>query len=248
MIANAEQAVEKLRHARTGEVLPSKIIDRNTRLVYLDDEMVGLRFHDTIIARYLRDGVLIDTRDPLHPSGWFTVTTWNRIDAWTPARTYTRYGLRHLMLDPSAGWDGPSRLYAHGSFVSSDGSCEIPLAQETSDAITEIKRIWPSKLKRHANRAVRAWRDWGEPRDCCKESFGHLAQHYVKHIERGETFIPPDIDGFADPLRERMLQGDVLCGRLEQVLADDFREELIPLAIARVAPDFPYPQLQRRRR
>jgi hypothetical protein len=251
MFSTASEAMEGLRHKRTGEILQSKVIDRNTKLVYLDDEMIGLRFHDTIIAKYMRDHVVIDTRDRFHPEGWFTVTTWQRIDEWTPARTFTRNGLRHICVDPSAGWG--STLFAHGAIVSPDGSCKVPgLTPAQADAIISIKNSWPTKAKRYAKRVVKAWKEWRELDDCCRlgpQGSDDEYEHLLTHFERGEVVVSPMVeDEHAATLRQRGLSGDALCAQLAEDLAHELKTHLIPIAIRRVAPEFPYPQLQRNSR
>jgi hypothetical protein len=62
VIATASEAVDALRHKRTGEILPTKNVARNTKLVYYDDELVGLKFHNTVIARFTTNGC-----DDQHP-------------------------------------------------------------------------------------------------------------------------------------------------------------------------------------
>jgi hypothetical protein len=119
-LTNAADAVAKLRHARWGTLLPTKKIDNNTLLVYLTDECVGLKFHNTIIALYLPNGVAINTW------GWHTPTTWQRIDCWTPARNSTVRGLRWISErnpyydEEFARWDGEEDYTAHRERVERD--------------------------------------------------------------------------------------------------------------------------------
>ena len=256
MYATASEAMQGLRHARTGEVLPSKTIARNTKLLYLDEDLVGLRFHDTIIARYEREGVRIDTRDRVHPQGWFTVTTWNRIDQFTPARTFTREGLRHILIDPMAGgipYQGKSLLYAHGAFVSPDGSCEIDdMTREQSNAIIHIKRNMGDQLKRWCAKVVEHWRTWEQPKRCCERAQTSPDQdvrlHYFGHFNAREPVVPPDLEMLAQGPRGRMLEPDQLAAEVARLLTDDLKKDFLPLAIAQIAPDFPYPQTTPRRR
>lgn len=255
MYATAEQALEGLRHARTKEILPTKTIARSTKLIYLDDDLVGLRFHDTIIARYERDGVRIDTRDRRKPDGWFTVTTWNRIDQFTPARTFQREGLRFMVIDPftgSAPYDGETRLYEHGAFISPDGSCEIDLTPEQSDGILAAKTNIRRKVKRYANNVVKRWREWEKPLACCERRGEEGAyEHYFGHFRANEPVIPTNIEALASNLRDSPLfsfDADSLARELRDRLTNDFQSQFLPLAIAQIAPDFPYPQIAPRRR
>lgn len=262
MYANASEAIEGLRHRRTGEILPTKNIARSTKLVYLDDACVGLRYHDTIIARYERDGVRLDTRDRNNSNGWFTVTTWDRIDSFTPARTFQRNGLRHMVLDPAAGGWEPSRLYAHGTLVSPNGSCDIPLEQTQSEAIERIVKQYGPKALRVAKKMVERWRKFEQPQRCCIDaqpqasegaSTDTMVAHYLKHFERNEPVVIPQVGGIADEIRQSQQPAfrnnpDYFANEISRRLAEELRTRLIPLAIAQTAPDFPYPQTAPRRR
>lgn len=248
MYATASEAIEGLRHKRTGEILPTKTIARNTKLIYLDDDLVGLRFHDTIIARYERDGVCIDTRDRHNATGWFTVTTWNRIDSFTPARTFTENGLRHILVDPMVSgrpYNGKSLLYAHGALVSPDGSCEIPdLSPEQSDAIVHVKRNIGDRIKRWTEKVIADWRAWEAPRACCERRMHDgVWAHYFEHFKAKEVAIPPNIEMLAQGPRGRMLGPDQLAAEVARLLIQEFKSQFLPLAIAQIAPEFPYPQI-----
>lgn len=250
--ANAAEAIEGLRHKRTGEILPSKTVARNTKLVYLDDDCVALKFHNTFIAYYERDHVRLDTRDQFNSKGWFTVTTWDRIDAFTPARTCQQEGLRYIALDPSAGRAGTLSLYAHGTRVFPNGSCEVPLEPEQSAAIADAKRNIPQRAARYAEKVVKAWREWREYDECClhaqQEGGGLVTIHAWEHFEEGAVKPMPLIDHLANDLRDCQLPPDVLSERVSGKLAKEFRDQFVPLAIARIAPEFPYPQIAPRRR
>jgi hypothetical protein len=257
MYANAQQAMQGLKHKRSGEILPSKIIARNTKLVYLDEDCVALQFHKTFIARYERDRVVIDTRDRTKPDGWFTKTTWERIDEFTPARTFTHEGLRHIHVDPMAGgrpYAGEARLFAHPAIVSPDGSCEIDLTPEQSRAILAAKRNTPKKVKRYAKNMVKHWREWGEPLDCCQKSFELMGmgretwEHHFKHFRADEMALLPVEPMLTGRTGQYALNPDLLANELERRLTTELSSKFVPLAIAHIAPDFPYPQTAPRRR
>lgn len=239
MIATSEQAVEALRHKRTGEVLPTKKVERNTRLVYYADELVALRFHQTDIARYTPNGVVLDTRDnPDDPSphgeGWFTITTWARIDEFTPARTHVHRGIRYVR----------DRLYVPGIFVHPDGTIESPIEPEMDEAIERILRTYPQRLRRHADKIVEAWAKWANPLPCCR-SAEVWQLHYLDHFEANEPAVPTFVANAAASLG-RESWGE----RLRENLRKTTREQLKPLiqyAIKRTMPDFPYPQLTKAR-
>lgn len=255
MYATASEAMEGLRHKRTKEILPSKTIARNTKLVYLDEQSIALEFHKTFIARYERDHVVIDTRDRRKPQGWFTVTTWNRIDQFTPARTSVDNGLRHIVMDPAAGW-GSSQLFAHGAIVSPDGSCEIPdLTSQQSDAIIAIKKNFPARLKRYTKKIVERWRKWEDPSDCCMRAYENAGrteetvwEHYHRHVQAKDVFIPPNIEMLVNRDKYDKFLPDALALELERKLNEELLPKFLPLAIAHIAPEFPYPQTAPRRR
>lgn len=251
MIATADQAIEALRHRRTGEVLATKKIARNTRLVYFADELVGLKLHDTLIAMYRTDGVTIDLRGPgsPNPEGWFTNVTLDRIATFTPARIERGGGITWLV-DPADGLVP----YAHGAHISPNGSCEMPIDPALLGAVARVIATYPAKLRRYVNKIMRAWQNWEQPKDCCTDCFGEAdcfggaeswRHHYLDHFERGEIAIPP---GFATFMRSQMANldayGDELVdrGRAELLVA---LKDLTRLAVKRIAPEFPYPQLTR---
>lgn len=65
-VANNTRLVDTVVHTPTGRI-----------------EAIGVRLHDTIVVAYLPDG-----RTVLNTGGWFTVTTQDRINAFSPARVY----------------------------------------------------------------------------------------------------------------------------------------------------------------
>lgn len=255
MIANAEQAIEQLRHKRTGEVMPTKNVARNTKLIYYADELVGLKLHRTVIAMYKPDGVVIDTRgnpraggadDSPTGQGWFTSVTWQRIDDFTPARTFTANGLRYFS-PPGANWDREAaRLYAHGTHVSPDGSCDFLMEPAIEREIARVIRTFPRKLRRHADRVVKTWRDdWALPGSCCIGAEDN--RHYLAHIERGEAVVPGFLPDLVEGIRTRGFYGDELVKELRDRLVDRF-EPYTRLAVKSLAPEFPYPQVEKRQR
>jgi hypothetical protein len=243
MIATASEAVDALRHKRTGEILPTKTVARNTKLVYYDDELVGLKFHNTVIARFTTNGCTINTRDRWQDAtdrGWWTLTTWARIDEFTKARTFTNGGLRFIHANPGEG----AMLFMHGTKLDSNGAViDHPMEPEILSRVEHAALKLPQKIARHANHVMDAWTDWGEPLPCCREGGD---EHYLQHVEANEYVIPPWLDALAQNIRS----GDVWGEKLRDVLTKQLREklrELIPVAVRKIAPEFPYPQLERRR-
>lgn len=245
MIATANDAVEALRHRRTGEVLATKKLARNTRLVYYADELVGLKLHDTIIAMYKPDGVTIDLRGPGSPNGegWFTKVTLDRIASFTPARLERAGGITWLV-HPSLP-DG-MLPYAHGAHVNPNGSCEMPIDPALLTAIGRIVETYPQKLRRHADKIMRHWQLWMQVESCCTGR-GEQSEweHHLDHFERGEVVIPPSFGTFMrSPTSNGNAYGDELLNHGRRELLADLKQ-LTQLAVKRVAPDFPYPQLTR---
>lgn len=244
MLANATEAVEALRHKRSGEILPTKNVARNTKLIYYADELVGLKFHNTVIARYTPNGVTIDTRDDwsnVLDHGWFTVTTWERINEFTRARNFTRGGLRFI--DNAAG-DG-ALLYTHGTKLDEQGRViDTPLTPEANDAIQYAVFSLPQKIRRHTDKVMERWIAWDQPLTCCQQRTG--GAHYLDHVEHNEYVIPVKLDQIAGNLRSARMWGDRLRDELAKRLREELRNELVPAAVKKAAPGFPYPQLTRR--
>lgn len=253
MIANVEQALAHLKHKRTGELLATKNIARNTKLVYFADELVGLRFHKTDIALYMDEGVRLDTREcPDDPSpfgqGWFTMTTWERIDSFTPARTFTTNGLRYVRDVPS----GESHLYVPGMIVRIDGSLDPDtiMQPELESRIVRTKAGFTAKAKRFANKVVERWSNWAAPLHCCRShpldsEAGH--RHYLDHFDANEYAVPTDMDNWADVIRTNLhVTGPELLHRLRDTMAHNLHP-LLTLSIKTLSPEFPYPQMPKRR-
>jgi hypothetical protein len=245
MIATANEAVQALRHRRTGEVLATKKLARNTRLVYYADELVGLKLHDTIIAMYKPNGVTIDLRGPGSPNGegWFTNVTLDRIASFTPARVERAGGITWLV-DPSL--PGGILPYAHGTHVNPNGSCELPIDTALLGAVARIVETYPQKLRRHADKIMRHWSNWEQVESCCTGR-GEQSEweHHLDHFERGEVVIPPSFGVFMrSPTSNGNAYGDDLVNHGRRELLTDLKQ-LTQLAVKRVAPDFPYPQLTR---
>lgn len=252
-IATAEQALEALRHKRTGEILATKKLAGNTRLVYFADELVGLKLHQSLIAMYKPNGVTIDLRGQASPNGegWFTKVTLDRISEFTPARISRGGGLTWLS-DPEQGL----LPYAHGAHLSTNGSWEMPIEPQVLAAVAGIVVKFPRKVKRYTNRIIKAWENWEQPFDCCTEALAVEtiydaagtplpSTHLLDHFERGQVVIPPE---FARFMREQTANGfaygEKLLNQGRDILLSDL-QGLTALAVKRIAPEFPYPQVSR---
>lgn len=244
MIATADEAVEALRHRRTGEVLATKKVARNTRLVYFADELVGLKLHDTLIAMYRPDGVTIDLRGPGSPNeeGWFTNVTLDRISTFTPARIERGGGITWL-IDPADGLVP----FVHGAHINPNGSCVMPIEPALLSAAARIIQTYPQKLRRHADKIIRAWKNWEQPQTCCIDASPEQNEwpHHLDHFERGEIVIPPGFAVFMrSPEANGHAYGDDLVDHGRRELLTDLKD-LTRIAVKRIAPEFPYPQLTR---
>jgi hypothetical protein len=63
----------------------SKKIGNNTYLVRISPETIGVRLHNTVVVRIHSDGTYT-----LNSGGWRTVTTKDRINAYSPVRVSQR--------------------------------------------------------------------------------------------------------------------------------------------------------------
>lgn len=253
--ANAAEAIEGLRHKRTGAVLPQKIVARNTKLVYFADELVGLKLHDTLIAMYREDDVVLDVRQ--HPSapgghhntGWFTNVTLDRLEAFTPARIYKDSGLT-FVADPMSGGFGAGRLYAHASRITSNSSFENDLDPATERAILATVGGWSQRVRRYSRRVVTAWSNWAETPECCREveqdPDGDMKMHVIEHVQRNEPAVPEAMPNLRY-LRDQGFDGDRLRDELAAALAEEISSWL-SCAVYEIDPNFPYPQATPRRR
>lgn len=248
MYANATEALKGLRHKRTGERLDSKIVARNTRLVYFADELVGLKLHDSIIALYRPDGVTIDLRGEGSPNGqgWYTQVTLERIDRFTPVRTIRRRGLTMIVANPSYGsgdWTASARLYAHGCSRSCNGSFENGLDPAVERHLLQTHNNFDRRAKSFAARCVKHWRHGGNLTQCCQGD-GDSDAHLLSHIEANDVCVPWRLMNLYDRGRQMGRIGDDLADMIAEQLADEMTE-LREVAIHTAQPNFPYPQLTR---
>lgn len=249
MIRNSHEAVERLHHKRTGELLPRKVLDRTTnngrqsRLVYVDDSLVFLRFIDTNVATFTPTGVV------LHTEGWYTQATWRCIDTFTPARTYQANGLRFV----STGW-GWDTLYVPGLELTNEGEAVNPLARPLVKAITNRVSNFRRKAKRYAAHVVRDFDRYHITLTGCELcrhgmwSSPTFAAHMADHVEMGDRIWNTAFDEQFESTRALRpeLLGDALCAAVAQRIADRLVAHTFPEAVKAIAPDtFEYPQIRR---
>lgn len=77
------EAATLLSRGRNG----SKKVGNNTYLERIDSETIGVRLHSTFVVRIMANGSY-----SLHTGGWQTVTTKDRITAYSPARLFQERG------------------------------------------------------------------------------------------------------------------------------------------------------------
>jgi hypothetical protein len=254
--ANVEQATQGLRYGGRphGKIQDQRTVARNTKLIRFDDELIGLKLHDTVIATYHRVGVRFDLRgdDSLDGEGWFTDVTLRRLDEFTPARVLRSNGLTYIVANPDYGsgaWTKEAQLYAHGAYVSSEkGTYENGLAPAVEKAIVRTHERWPRMAKNYAKRVVTAWRrfELHPTRDCCGEPLEHdeVEPHRISHIQRNEVVIPPQMTELAQRAKAMGLWGEPMADAIAQSLYSEIFQPLRRPAVKLIEPNFPYPQRQ----
>lgn len=237
MFTNAADAVEGLRHKRTGAILPTKNIANNTTLIHYCDELVGLRFHQTVIATYHEDGVRIDTRDADAPNGWMTATTMARIDEFTPARVSRSNNVFSIN----------DRLYRHGAILSPEGEFLNPLDDIAEQVILERLHETPRLIASYARQMLKLWKAFTPPPQCCIAARGSEegVAHIYRHVVERRPAVLPSLPAFARGQRNRGVIGGALERAVETEIRTGLRKELLPYAVRDIAPpsDFPYPQI-----
>lgn len=84
--AMAEALWKKVRDPARG-----KPLRYNTRLFRLDEDTFGVRYHSTMVVKIHRDGTYT-----LNNGGWYTYTTKDRINCYSPARLSQKQGRWYL--------------------------------------------------------------------------------------------------------------------------------------------------------
>lgn len=236
MYANASEALAAMK----PDLSDTKVA-RNTWLTYYHDELIALRFHRTEIAMFMPWGVKLDVRGitaRTDARGWFTKTTWRRIDELTPASVRTERGLKLI---------GPNEnIYVHGTQVLSDGIVvNHPIEPLVERRIRDVTKTYPQKLRRYADQSVAAWLDWQQPNECCMRAnvmTDDYDMHLLTHVEQGDVVVLRELEDYANALRqshERSRENFIHTIRAHARCAC---RRLMEPAIARLAPDLTYPQ------
>lgn len=92
-----------------------KIVN-NTYLEERDGETIALRFHYTGVVTYKSDGRVI-----LKTGGWKTVTTKERLNAFSPVGVYQRRGVWYVSYYTGGGYHRPLGTFYEGMTVDNDG-------------------------------------------------------------------------------------------------------------------------------
>ena len=96
-------------------------LERNTFYDRAADRIasfIGVRLHGTYVVRAYEDGTV-----SLHTGGWHTVTTKDRINAWSPVRVF-QHDYTWYVKFQGDGWDVPKSewvQFEEGMVVTSDG-------------------------------------------------------------------------------------------------------------------------------
>lgn len=77
------EAKELFKTARNKSA--GKPLELNTRLVKLSDDCYGIQLYNTVVVQIQENGVYI-----LRTSGWYTRTTFKRINKYSPAKVFSR--------------------------------------------------------------------------------------------------------------------------------------------------------------
>ena len=186
---DAEQLYSK---ARTIKGIRRKRLERNTYL-YKEDDTFQVKLHNTFIVTIFPDNSCI-----LNSDGWFTPTTKDRINRFSPDNISLSQKNRVWYLD-----DGSE--FFDGVIVASDGSPINPLSEnETADLDKKRKKLnkMISDYIRGFWQAVKfgqvGYPSGGDCWYCCMvnengESLGEMSSHdhLIKHME--ERYYVPSL-------------------------------------------------------
>ena len=100
-------AAEEFARARNPD--RGKLLERNTRLVRVDNIDYGVRLHETDIVIIHRDGTY-----SLFSGGWKTRTTLNRLNKYSPATITQRKGEWYAGVTP---WNEGMRFTSDGRLL-----------------------------------------------------------------------------------------------------------------------------------
>jgi hypothetical protein len=70
-------------------------VDNNTHAHTINENQIGIKLHDTDVIVLNADGTY-----QLYSGGWFTNTTTNRINMFSPAKTIIKDGVMYILKDP----------------------------------------------------------------------------------------------------------------------------------------------------
>jgi hypothetical protein len=220
----------------TGRCALRRKIANNTWLERRGDDTIAVRLHNTDVVTYHRDG-----RVQLFTGGWYTVTTKQRMNAYSPARVYSIKGRWHVR---EGSWDtGHDRPFADGITIHPDGTlsgypAELDVAaQDRANAATRrrIKRfidgITPDAI-------VNAFENSGG--DCFMCRFGEgscLADHVKDNYFHAHLALRAvKAKGYHNPdVIMSMIYGDAQQGRVDRTLTDSLRKLLVTNLIEGVA-------------
>jgi hypothetical protein len=236
----------------TGRCKDRRKIANNTWLERRDDETIAVRLHQTDVVTYRADGsITLDT------GGWFTVTTKDRMNRFSPFGVHSVRGEWYVMhRNPDYN---PEATRAHnGSAGAYWLDKEIPYRDGMTwdghrwegvpdDAEVQAERIIREKLKKDINafvksitpqQIVRAFDNPGG--DCLLCRFGEddcLASHVDEHYFHMTLAYRAVADrGYPAPdVVMSMIYRDALHDRVDRLLTDSLRRFLKKRLIEGVA-------------
>lgn len=213
---------------------------RNTYLEWLDDELLLLRFHQTSIARYVPEGVMLDF------DGWRTQSTFARAETFTPLRTFAMSGLHFVIPERSASaYANANTLFTDGITIHEDGTVTGAPLPSAHNEIVRTVTSFPKKLRRWCQHTVRAWDrfDWAKGADVCANCVPDLScgsaafiSHALDHIESNAPMPVSAFDVWAQ--QAPALEANELCTKLATKLYRTVREPLIRQRLANIDESF----------
>ena len=138
-----EGAVEALLRAKNRDA--GKPVHNNTRVLQVDEESVGLKLHDTTIVYYYPDG-----RIRLDTGGWKTLTTKDRINAYTPFRVWSENHIWKIQLW-FRGDRGETYNYKDGMVIHPNGKVNGAMTEKEIDVTLKNKKLINTYVTKFGN-------------------------------------------------------------------------------------------------
>ena len=170
-----------------GRNKSSRPIENNTRVERIDANTIGIRLHDTIVVKIHDDGSW-----QLYSGGWYTVTTKDRINAYSPARVASERGRWYVW---THDWKNRTPFF-DGIAVDWIGTVLNPRST-TANEERERKRIerdLASYIKGYIAELAKGMPVPSDG-DCwyCRGMLGDSSDHLLSHISEDERYFVPSL-------------------------------------------------------